>query len=64
MAFVRRRSRRAGRQMLILIDDGKVAPGVKIAGVEVGQTPEEAQVAIAPTTQEMLNATTDVHSVS
>ncbi len=46
-------------QMLILIDDGKVAPGVKIAGVEVGgQTPEEAQVAIAPTTQEMLNATT------
>ncbi len=23
-------------QMLILIDDGKVAPGVKIAGVEVG----------------------------
>ena len=46
-------------QTLILIDDGKVAPGVKIAGVEVGgQTPDEAQVAMAPTAQEMLNATT------
>ena len=45
-------------QTVILIDDGKVVPGVKIAGVDVGgQTPEQAAVTIAPTAQEMLDAT-------
>ncbi len=46
-------------QTIILIDDGKVAPGVKIAGVDVGgQTPAQAQVTMAPTAEQMLNATT------